>query len=54
MLSIVYAIVLWASLVLMMSSTKAAMNSFDECNIFEKASQISVIVCDNKINNSND
>ena len=54
MLSIVYAIVLWASLVLMMSSTKAAMNSFDECNIFEKASQISVIVCDNKLNNSND
>ena len=39
---------------LMMSSTKAAMNSFDECNIFEKASQISVIVCDNKLNNSND
>ena len=56
MLSIVYAIVLWANFYvkLMMSSTKAAMNSFDECNIFEKASQISVIVCDNKLNNSND
>ena len=56
MLSIVYSIVLWANFYvkLMMSSTKAAMNSFDECNIFEKASQISVIVCDNKLNNSND
>ena len=38
MLSIVYAIVLWANFYvkLLMSPTKAA-NSFDECNVFEKA-----------------
>ena len=56
MLSIVYAIVLWANFYvkLLMSSTKAAVNSFDECNVFEKAAQLSVIVYDNKLNNSND
>ena len=37
-----------------MSSTKAAVNSFDECNVFEKAAQLSVIVCDNKLYDSND
>ena len=37
-----------------MSSTKAAVNSFDECNVFEEAAQLSVIVYDNKLNNSND
>ena len=54
-LSIVYAIVLWANFYvkLLMSSTKAAVNSFDECNVFEKAAQLSVIVYDNKLNNSN-
>ena len=38
-----------------MSSTKAAVNSFDECNVFEEAAQLSVymIVYDNKLNNSN-
>ena len=56
MLSIVYAIVLWANFYvkLLMSSTKAAVNSFDECNVFEKAAQLSVIVYDNKLNDSND
>ena len=55
-LSIVYAIVLWANLYvkLLMSSTKAAVNSFDECNVFEKAAMLSVIVYDNKLYNSND
>ena len=39
MLSIVYAIVLWANFYvkLLMSSAKAAVNSFDECNVFKKA-----------------
>ena len=56
MLSIVYSIVLWANFYvkLLMSSAKAAVNSFDECNVFEKAAQLSVIVHDNKLNNSND
>ena len=36
-----------------MSSTKAAVNSFDECNVFEEAAQLSVIVYDKKLNNSN-
>ena len=56
MLSIVCAIVLWANfnVKLLMSSSKAAVNSFDECNVFEKASQLSVIVYDNKLNDSND
>ena len=56
MLSIVYAIVLWANFYvkLLMSSTEAAVNSFDECNVFQKAAQLSVIVYDNKLNNSND
>ena len=51
-----YAIVLWANFYvkLLMSSTKAAMNSFDECKVFEEAAQLSVIVYDNKLNNSND
>ena len=55
-LSIVYAIVLWANFYVkfLMSSTKAAVNSFDECNVFEKAAQLSVIVYDNKLNDSND
>ena len=49
MLSIVYAIVLWANFYVkfLMSSVQAAGNSFDECNIFEKAAQLSVIVYDN-------
>ena len=34
-------------------STRAAVNGFDECNVFEKAAQLSVIVYDNKLN-SND
>ena len=56
MLSIVYATVLWANFYvkLLTSSAKAAVNSFDECNVFEKAAQLSVIVYDNKLNNSND
>ena len=37
-----------------MSPTKAAVNSFDECNVCEKAAQLSVIVCDNKLSSSND
>ena len=49
MLSIVYAIVLWANFYvkLLISSAKAAVNSFDECNVFEKAAQLSFIVYDN-------
>ena len=49
MLSNVYAIVLWANFYakLLMSSAKAAVNSLDECNVFEKAEQLSVIVYDN-------
>ena len=49
MLSIVYVVVLWANFYvkLLMSSAKAAVNSFDECNVFEKAAQLSVIVYDN-------
>ena len=39
---------------LLMSSTQAAVNSFDECNVFEKAAQLSVIVYDDKLNDSND
>ena len=56
MLSIVYATVLWANFFvkLLMSSAKAVVNSFDECNVFERAAQSSVIVYDNKLNNSND
>ena len=55
-LSVVYAIVLWANFYVkfLMSSTKAAVNSFDECNVFEKAAILSVIVYDNKLYNSND
>ena len=51
-LSVVYAIVLWANFYVkfLMSSV----NSFDECNVFEKASMLSVIVYDNKLYNSND
>ena len=30
------------------------MNSLDECNVLEKAARLSVIVYDNKLNNSND
>ena len=37
-----------------MSSAKAAVNSFDECNVFEKAAQLSVILYGNKLNNSSD
>ena len=56
MLSNVYAIVLWANFCvkLLMSSAKTSVNSFDECNVFEKAAQLSVIVYDNKRKNSND
>ena len=56
MLSIVYATVLWANFFvkLLMSSAKAVVNSFDECNVFERAAQSSVIVYDSKLNNSND
>ena len=49
-------IVLWANFlhkVVDMSLTKAV-NSLDECNVLEKAAQLSVIVYDNKLNNSND
>ena len=55
-LSIVYAIVLWANFYvkLLMSSAKAVVNSVAECNVFEEAAQLSVIVCDNKLRNSND
>ena len=54
MLSIVYAIVLWANFyVKLLSSAKAAVNSFDECNVFERAAQLSVKVYDNKLHNSN-
>ena len=56
MLFIVYAIFFWANFYvkLLMSSAKAAVNSFDESNVFEKAAQLSVIVYDNKLNKSND
>ena len=56
MLSIVYAIVLCANFYvkLLMSSAKAVVNSVAECNVFEEAAQLSVIVCDNKLRNSND
>ena len=52
MSSIAYAIVLWANFYvkLLMSSAKAAVNSFDDCNVFEKAAQLYVIVYDNKLN----
>ena len=30
------------------------MNSVAECNVFDKAAQLSVIVYDNKLRNSND
>ena len=55
-LSIVYAIVLWANFYvkLLMSSAKAVVNSVAECNVFDKAAQLSVIVYDNKLRNSND
>ena len=55
-LSIVYAIVLWAIFYvkLLMSSAKAVVNSVAECNVFDKAAQLSVIVYDNKLRNSND
>ena len=45
MLSIVYAIVLWAYfyLKLLMSPSKAAVNSFSECNVFEKAAQLPLL-----------
>ena len=45
MLSSVYAIVLWANFYvkLLMSSSKAAVNSFDECNVFEKAAQLPLL-----------
>ena len=55
MLSIVYAIVLWVNFYeKLLSSTKASVNSFDEYNVFEKAAHLSVIVYDNKLNDSND
>ena len=56
MLSIVCAIVLWANfdVKLLMSSAKAAVDSFDECNVFERAAPLFVIVFDNKLDNSND
>ena len=56
MLPIVCAIVLEANFYvkLLMSLTKAVVNSFDECNVFENASQLSVIVYHNKLNDSND
>ena len=55
-LSIVYAIASWTNFYvkLLMSSAKAAVNSVAECNVFEKAAQLSVIVYDNKLKNSND
>ena len=55
-LSIVYAIVLWANFYdkLLMSSAKAAVKSVAECNVFEQAAQLSVIIYDNKLKNSND
>ena len=56
MSSIVYAIFLLANFYtkLLMSSALDAVNRLDECNVFEKAAQLSVIVYDNKLNNSND
>ena len=55
-LSIVYAIVSLTNFYvkLLMSSAKAAVNSVAECNVFEKAAQLSVIVYDNKLKNSYD
>ena len=55
MLSIAYPIVLWAYsyIKLLMSSTKAVVNSLDECTFFEKAAQLSDIVQD-KLNDNND
>ena len=46
MLSIFYTIVLWAYsyVKLLMSSTKAAVNSLDERTVFKKAAQLSDIV----------
>ena len=46
MLSIFYTIVLWAYsyVKLLMSSTKAAVNSLDEHTVFKKAAQLSDIV----------
>ena len=51
MLSIVYAIVLCAYFYvkLLMSSAKAVVNSFDDCNVFAKAAQLSVNIYDNKL-----
>ena len=50
----VSAIVSWANFyVKLMSSSKAAVNSFDEYNVFEKAAQLSVLVYDNKLNDRN-
>ena len=45
MLSLVYTIVLWANFYvkLLMSPTKAAVNSFNECNVFEKAAQLPLL-----------
>ena len=56
MLPIVCAIVLEANFYvrLLMSLTKAVVNSFDECNVFENAAQLSVIVYHNKLNDSDD
>jgi hypothetical protein len=34
---------------MLMSSTQATMNTFDECDLFDKAVQLSVIVRDNKL-----
>ena len=39
---------------LLISSTNAALNRFDECNVLEKTAQLSVIVYDDKLNDSND
>ena len=33
------------------SSNKSCRDSFDECNVFKEATQLSVIVYDNKLNN---
>ena len=47
---------MWANFYvkLLMSPINAAVNSFDECNLFEKAAQLSIIVYDNKLNDRND
>ena len=39
---------------LSISSTNASLNSFDECKVLEKTAQLSVIVYDDKLNDSND